>query len=110
MPTVTIYAASRDHVEPLGALIPGLQGTVAVLLSTPDWELRPETISVRILAIDAGSMIAPIELELIGAAFPQRIERQDEICLAVRDWLRSVSPELPEARVWLLLCELGHSW
>ena len=110
MPTVTIYAEGHQYLEALSPLLPNLRSTVAGLLSTPSWELRPEMISVRMLVTDGGAMIAPIEVELIAAAFPERVARQDEICLAVRDWLRSAEHSLPEVRVWLVLCELGHSW
>jgi hypothetical protein len=49
-------------------------------------------------------------LEITAYAFPERVEKQDKICLDVADYIREKIPAVKELQVWLKLCELGHSW
>lgn len=55
-------------------------------------------------------MIAPVEIEITAHAFPERIDKQDEICLRIRDFLKQGLRAQEDIRVWLLLPQLGHSW
>ena len=50
-----------------------------------------------------------IELEITAHAFEERIDKQDEICLNVRRFVKA-KLDIKEVRVWLLLPQLGHSW
>lgn len=55
-------------------------------------------------------MIGDTEIEISAASFPERVENQDEICVAVASFVKSKAPYLGEVQVWLKLSELGHSW
>ena len=55
-------------------------------------------------------MIAPLEVEVTAHAYAERSARSEEICLKIRDFIMQLLPELSDARVWLLLVDLGHSW
>ncbi len=55
-------------------------------------------------------MIADIELEIFAHAFKERVEKQDEICMTIRNHILKNVHELKDVRVWLVLSELGHSW
>jgi len=109
MPTVNIFYQSGVQIDQLNDLLPELKTYIAQELSCGDIALTPDEVSVRFMAVTGGSMIAPIELEITAHAFGERIEKQDEICLRIRDFIK---PHLDgqEVRVWLLLPQLGHSW
>ena len=49
-------------------------------------------------------------LKEYAAAYGDRVERQDEICLNVKKFVLEQIPNLADTNVWLNLNELGHSW
>ncbi len=55
-------------------------------------------------------MISPIEIEITAAAYKERVEKQDQICLNIAKYLQDKDPSFGEIKVWLILTELGHSW
>lgn len=54
-------------------------------------------------------MLASVEVDIAAAGFPERVERQDEICLNTRQFVLDNVDGLHDAKVWLALSELGHS-
>lgn len=109
MPTVNVYASDRDSAT-LNSISPELKRCVAAELSCKHFELTADAVSIRIISIDRGAMIAAVEIEMAAHAFPERVVRQDEICRNVMDCVKRAAPSLADVRVWLTLCELGHSW
>lgn len=109
MPTVNVYANTRD-VATLRELAPKLKVCVAEQLTCGEFELTADAVSIRILPVEGSAMIATVEIEMTAHAIPARVERQDEICRNVMGFVRGAEPSLPDVRVWLILCELGHSW
>lgn len=55
-------------------------------------------------------MIGGVEVDIHAHAFQERIEKQDEICLSVMDYIQKKEPSVGAVKVWLILSELGHSW
>jgi hypothetical protein len=105
MPTVNIFHQSAgDTVKKLSDLVPALKVYIAEELSC-----GADEVSVRLITTADTGMIAPVEIEITAHAFGERIEKQDEICLGIRDFIK---PKLggQDVRVWLLLPQLGHSW
>lgn len=109
MPTVNIFHQSTDIADQLNDLAPELKTYIAKELSCGDITLSADEVSVRLVATVGTGMIAPIEVEVTAHAFGKRIEKQDEICLHIRDFIK---PRLgsQDVHVWLLLPQLGHSW
>lgn len=91
-------------------LIKGLKIFLAEKLSCGDIKLSPKEISIRILNIEDDNMIGTVELEIKAHAFKERVEKQDEICNDVRQYIMQKDASLGDIRVWLILSELGHSW
>lgn len=109
MPTVNVYANTRD-IATLDELSPGLRQCVAEQLTCREFELTGSAVSIRAIGVDRGAMIAAVEIEMIAHAFPERVERQDEICRNVMSFVKTAAPSLTDVRAWLVLCDLGHSW
>jgi len=109
MPTVNVYANARN-IATLGAFSPGLKGCVAEQLTCGEFGLTADAVSIRTISVEGGAMIAAVEIEMIAHAFPERVERQDEICRNVMGFVKTAAPSLTDVRAWLVLCELGHSW
>ncbi|MBU3923737.1 MAG: hypothetical protein KJ592_02375 [Nanoarchaeota archaeon] len=110
MPTVNIFFEENNDIRKLDAIAPQLREYLADKLSCNLKKLTPPEISIRFIKTDGGEMIASIELEITAHAFPERVERQDKICLEVVDYIKKQIPTIKELQVWLKLCELGHSW
>ena len=110
MPTVTVYTSDRDHLGALTELAPKLKRFVAEQLTSAEFELTPDAVSIRILLAEGSAMIAPVEVEMTAHAFTDRLEAQDEICRNVMDFIKSQDASLRNVRAWLILCQLGHSW
>jgi len=115
MPAINIYT-NRDRVKPLESILSGLRDFAARELSCGGRKsvgdlvkLSSEEISLRILVPEASMQIADTELEITAHQYPERVERQDNICLAVKDYLQKQCPEAGSVYVWLSLSELGHS-
>ena len=107
MPTINIY--HQNKAEEFEGVVEKLKTFVAEKLSTNDKRLSSEEISIRLINVE-GKMIGDVELEITAHAFPERVERQDDICNEVRQFIQKEYPSLGEVRVWLILAELGHSW
>lgn len=108
MPTLNVYFRQNSDVEKMQPHISSLQSFVAEQLTCGDIALTSEEVSIRFLIVSGGTMIAPVEVEILAHSFAERVERQDEVCLAVRDYIKK-EVDL-DVKVWLQLSELGHSW
>lgn len=108
MPTVNIYHQNLPDTAPLAGKLAALRQYLAGVLTCGDITLGPSEISIRLVRSHGGEMIAPVELEISAHAFPERVEKQDQICLDVMSWIRQETGL--ETKVWLKLSELGHSW
>lgn len=109
MPTATIFWSDAAHEAALVPFVPELRRLLASELTCGDIALDPAEISVRLLRVTGAGMIGAVEMEVVAHAFAARVERQDEICVALRGLLEMRLPDA-DVQVWLLLCELGHSW
>ncbi len=110
MPTVNVFYRNSAHENALSALAGGpLQERVAEELTCPEIKLATDEVSVRLLRALGKGMLAPVEMDIIAADFPERVERQDEICRNVRQFVLGQIPELYDAKIWLSLNELGHN-
>jgi hypothetical protein len=108
MPTVNIYA--QGNQESLKSLTPDIKKLVADKLSCRDIALSPTEVSVRLLEATGDGMLGAVEVDIFAHAFSERVERQDQICLEVAEYLSSATVAPGDIRVWLMLGELGHSW
>ena len=116
MPTVNIYCKNISGNEDVGrqlsvaSLSDKLKSFIAEKLSCNDIKLKPEEISIRLINVsEDGGMIGDVELEIKAAAFKERVEKQDKICLDIAEYIKSKG-QFGEVKVWLVLSELGHSW
>ncbi len=108
MPPVNIYT-SRERVKPLDGILDGLRECIARELSCKDRTLASDEISLRVLVPEASRQIADTELEIFAHHYPERVERQDAICLSVQNYVQAQCPEAGSVYAWLSLGELGHS-
>ena len=108
MPTVNIYY-QKEQAQ-LNALTSSLKTYIAEQLTCGDIQLSPGEVSVRLIKTKGAGLIADVEVEITAHSFGERVDKQDEICLAVRRFILDNTTSFEDARVWLLLCELGHSW
>lgn len=109
MPTVNVFANDDSILDTFDTISAELKTFVAGELSGPDIQLDSDEVSIRLIKTAGSGMLAPVELEITAHAFPERVQRQDEICLKVRAYLKQ-RIDVHEIRVWLSLPELGHSW
>ncbi|GEM_PF-993726 len=109
MPTANIYFSGQDNVEALQALIPDLKTYLAQELSCSDISLTSEEISIRFITNTGPNMIGDVEVQISAHSFPERIQKQDQVCLDVMKWLQDRT-EVKNIKVWLQLSKLGHSW
>ena len=110
MPPVNVYYRNAAHEQALIDATDPLRDCVARLLSTSERSLVRDEVSVRILKSLGQGMLADIEMDIAAASNPSRIQKQDEICGSVRDFIVSQVPDLADAKVWLSLHELGYSF
>lgn len=108
MPSVNLYT-TRERVNVLGLVMPGLRDLIAKELSCGDRNLASSEVSLRVIVPEASLMIADTELEIKAYSYPERVQRQDEICLLIKDYIQKTCPEAGSIYVWLQLSELGHS-
>ena len=107
---VNVYHRGKSDFDVQTPLISKLKEYIADRLSCGDKELTSDEISVRFISVDGDAMIGSMELEITAHAFKERVDEQDEICREVREYIMKEIPSLGDVRVWLKLCELGHSW
>lgn len=110
MPTANIFYSKKEQHGNLKKLTTELKVYLAEKLSCGDTTLKKDEISVRLIEVDRTGMIGTVELEITAFAFPDRVKKQDEICLDVQSFIQKKYPTLGEVKVWLILAELGHSW
>lgn len=94
----------------LSALGSDLRKFIAAQLTCGDIALTPDEISIRFIETIGDFMIGGVEVDIHAHAFQERIEKQDEICLSVMDYIQKKEPSVGAVKVWLILSELGHSW
>ncbi len=107
MPTINAFYKNEVIVSRLQELTKELKQYVAKQLTCGDIKLGPDEVSIRLIKIEGDGMLAPVELEITAAAFKERVEKQDEICLNIQKFLKNKDVD---TKVWLILSELGHSW
>jgi hypothetical protein len=110
MPTVNIYHCDSTIADIFANFAQELRELLASELSCGARRLNSDELTVRLLQVKNLAMIAPVEIEITAHAYDDRLARADEICLAVREFVRDKIPRLEDVRVWLILSELGHSW
>jgi hypothetical protein len=110
MPAVNLFFNDEKYVEQLEKITPALKQFVADQLTCKDISLGPGEVSVRLLPALGKGMLAHVELDIFAAPYQERIEKQDEICLNVRQFILDHLDGLKDAKAWIILSELGHSW
>ena len=110
MPTVNVYSLKQTNIKDLQNLTLNLKTFLAAKLTCGDIKLTPEEISIRFIEVSGGKMIGDVELEITAHAFGERVNNQDQICLDVMNYIKERVPSVGNIKVWLKLCELGHSW
>lgn len=110
MPTANIFYTKEREKKNLQELALKLRPYLAEKLTCGEIKLKEDEISVRLINVDGTGMIGRIEIEITAFAFPERVKKQDKICLEIRDYIQKMYPTLGEVKVWLILAELGHSW
>ena len=109
MPLVNIHFKSVLDNHAFQEINAEFKKFLAKKLTCNDISLSPNEISVRFVNVDGGDMIADIEVEIVVHAFPERIKKQDIICLKTAEYLVKKTG-IKGIKVWLQLSELGHSW
>jgi hypothetical protein len=110
MPMVNIYYKVDDQKQALIRLIPELKTYIAKQLTCGDIKLSLNEITIRLVDVEGDGMIGAVEVDISAHAFPERIKRQDEICRNVMNYIKQKATSVGDVKVWLKLCELGHSW
>jgi hypothetical protein len=110
MPPVNLFYSAEEFEPQIVEAVNPLRDHVAEQLSTREKVLARDEVSVRIIKCLGEGMLADLEMDILAAPHASRIERQDEICDSVRDFMLSQIPELRDAKVWLGLQELGYSF
>ena len=109
MPLVTIYTSSNKEINELKDILPKLREFIARKLTCGERTLKPKEVSINVIVPSARLPIADVEIKIVAYSYPERVEKQDEICLAVKNFIISHKPSLGSVFVWLQLSELGHS-
>ena len=109
MPLVNTYYHNPGHEPGLVVAIIPLKKYIAEILSG-ERELLVDDVSVRLIKSLGQGMMADVELDIIAATSPNRVEQQDQICAAVREHVLEQLPDISDAKVWLSLSELGYSF
>jgi hypothetical protein len=109
MPTVNTFFQDESYVAHLEAMTPGLKDLVAKELTCGDRKLDSREVTVRLIHSTGKGMMTDVEMDITAAPYKERIDRQDEICLTVREFVLDHIGGLEDAQVWLNLNELGHS-
>src|SRR4051812_38436037 len=103
MPTINLYFNDNQLLAQLREITQPLKAYVADQLTCGDRKLDPNEVSVRFIPFLGPGSIASVELEITAAAYKERVEKQDEICLAVRKFVLEQVTSLNNAQVWLIL-------
>jgi hypothetical protein len=109
MPTVNFFIQDNDHKIRLNKRTLDIKSYIARELTCGNIQLSSSEISIRFIDSKGSGMLGDVEVEMTAHAFDERVKKQDEICLNVRDYLSELLPDA-NIRAWLLLPQLGHSW
>ena len=109
MPTINLYYKNKSDANRLEASVSVIKSYIAEQLICGDIKLTAEEVSIRFIATQGSAMIGSVELDITAHAFLERVKRQDEICRDIMDHVQRTCL-IKDVRVWLRLCELGHSW
>jgi hypothetical protein len=107
MPLVTIYL-SKENVDSIKNMLPSLREFIARELACGDRAIDPGEVSINVVLPLVRFPIAEIEVIISAYSYKPRVERQDEICLNIKNFISSKT-EFSSVFVWLGLSELGHS-
>jgi hypothetical protein len=111
MPTVNLFYRKKEHEPQIADIIKPMKGFIAGKLTCGDISLTPEEVSIRVIHIKLNDgMIADIEMDITAANFKERVDKQDEICLEIQAFIKARISGVDDAKVWLNLHELGHSF
>jgi hypothetical protein len=106
MPTINLYRTLDTKPKITIETINKLREFVSDILTCSEIKLPPNEISIRPVTVDTDKdMMAPLECDIVAYNFPDRVAKQDEICLQVRKFLLE-NIDVPDAKVRLQLCEL----
>lgn len=108
MPVVNVYSYDKSVLKSLNPMRERLKGLVAEQLTCSDKKLEPGEVTLRVLEIFGGDMMAQVELDIFAAPYQERVERQDEICDVIGGFVLENSSLVTSTRAWLILSELGH--
>lgn len=109
MPTVNIYYKDKKDHTALKSITQKLKIYLADKLTCDDIKLTPQEISLRYIAVDGEGMMGNVDLEITAHEFPARVRKQDEICYDTANYIQKEVPSVGSVKVWLKLCQLGHS-
>jgi hypothetical protein len=84
MPTINIFYSDESLEPKLGEATRQLKELASKELTCGDIKLNSNEVSVRLIKSTGDGMLAPIELEISAAAFKERVDKQDEICLNIQ--------------------------
>lgn len=111
MPAANFYVSEDKTIEQLNKHGEKIRTYLSERLSCGGRALRAAEVSLRFIkTASLGLQIAPLEVEILAHAYPERVREQDLICREIAAFLQNLDPGLPASHVWLALCELGHSW
>ncbi|MFA5084610.1 MAG: hypothetical protein WC475_04515 [Candidatus Paceibacterota bacterium] len=110
MPSINIYTNDKKRIKPLEHILSEFRDFAARELSCGDRTLASNEISLRILMPEASMQIADTEIEMSAYHYPERVRKQDDICLSVKKYIEKNCPQAGSVYVWLSLSELGHSF
>jgi len=107
MPLTTIYT-SKENVTKIKNILPKIREIIADELSCKERIIKPQEISIKILVPLEHLSMKEIEIIINAHSYPDRIKKQDEICLRIKEFI-SLNIKNDSVFVWLQLGELGHS-
>ena len=113
MPTANIFWNQKSLEEKWvfkPEFIVEFKKKLAEILSCNDRDLDPKEVSIRIINTYTEGMISEMECDISAYSYPERIQKQDEICNEVKEWIKKNLPETQNVSVWLSLSELWHSF
>ena len=86
MPSVNIYT-NEKNVDKLEKSIIYIKEFIAKKLSCDNRKVEANEISIRIIVPSVSSTISETEIVMIAHSYPERIQKQDEICLSIKNFI-----------------------
>jgi hypothetical protein len=108
MLTVNVFSANDTKLSQVDNLHNELKAFLAQELSGQNIQLTPAEISIRLIKDSGHGMLAALEIEVTAHAFDERVTKQDEICIHIKQFLEQ-RITATEIRVWLALSQLSRS-